>query len=77
MCFGGAYPRRNRLRHFSAICDGINPTLGTNAHDTYERGKIVQKMSPLSFSIFLIYFSVVAYIVDTIVHERFVRQQQN
>ena len=77
MCFGGAYSRRNRLRHFFVICDGSNPTLGINAHDAYEQGKIVQKMSPLSFCIFLIYFSVVAYIVDTIVHERFVRQQQN
>ena len=77
MCFGGAYPRRNRLRHFSAICDGGNPTLETNAHDTYEQGKNCLKVSPLSFWKFLIYFSVVAYIVDTLMHERLVRQPNN
>ena len=76
MCFGGAYPRRNGLRHFSAICDGGNPTLEINAHDTYEQGKNCLKVSPLSFRIFLICFSVVAYIVDTLMHGRLVRQQK-
>ena len=76
MCFGGAYPRRNRLRHFCAIYDGSNPTLETNAHDTYEQGKNCLKVSPLSFWKFLIYFSVVAYIVDTLMHECLVRQQK-
>ena len=74
MWFWGAYWRRNRLRHFCAICDGSNPTLGTNAHDTYEHGKIVLKPSSVLFRKVLIYFSVVADIVDTIVHERFEHQ---
>ena len=77
MCFGGAYSRRNRLRHFCAICDGSNPTLGINVHNAYEQGKIVLEMSPLSFWKFLIDLSVVADIVDTIVHERFEHQRED
>ena len=65
--------RRNRLRHFSAIYDGSNPTLGTNAHDTYKHGKIMLKPSSVLFRKVLIIFRVVPAIVDTIlVHERFV-----
>ena len=77
MCFGGAYPRRNRLRHFCAICDGVSPTLETNAHDTYEQGINCLKASPLSFWNFFIYFSVVACVVDTLIHERLVLQPNN
>ena len=77
MYLGGGYSRRNTLRHFGAICDGSNPTLGINAHDAYEQGKIVEKTSPLSFSKDLIYFSVVAHIVDTLLRELFFRQREN
>ena len=76
MCFGGAYSRRNTLRHFGAICDGSNPTLGNNAYDAYEQGKIAQKISPLSFRKDLIYFSVVAHIVDTLLRERFIHLRE-
>ena len=65
------------MRQFSVICDGSNPTLGINAHDAYEQGKIVQKISPLSFRKDLINFSVVAHIVDTLLREPFFRQREN
>ena len=74
MCFGVAYSRRIRLRHFCAICDGSHPTLGMNAHNTYKHGKIVLKPSSVLFRNVLIYFSVITDIVDTIVHERLEHQ---